>query len=35
MQYQKIENLLDSATNKPSKFRARNWVEMNDDMNNE
>ena len=32
MEYQKIANLLDSASNKPSKFRARNWVEINDDI---
>ena len=32
MEYQKIANLLDSASNKPSKFRTRNWVEINDDM---
>ena len=32
MEYQKIANLLDSASNKPSKFRTRNWVEMNDDI---
>ena len=31
MEYQKIENLLDSASNKPSKFRTRNWVEINDE----
>ena len=30
MKYQKIENLLDSGSNKPSKFRTRNWVEIND-----
>ena len=30
MKYQKIANLLDSASNKPSKFRTRNWVEIND-----
>ena len=30
MEYQKIANLLDSARNKPSKFRTRNWVEIND-----
>ena len=30
MEYQKIENLLDSASNKPSKFRTKNWVEIND-----
>ena len=32
MEYQKIANLLDSASYKPSKFRTRNWVEMNDDI---
>ena len=36
MEYQKIANLLDkevalSASNKPSKFRTRNSVEINDD----
>ena len=32
MEYQKIANLLDNASNKPSKFRTRNWVEINDDV---
>ena len=32
MEYQKIENLLDSASNKPSKFRTRNWAKINDDI---
>ena len=32
MEYQKIANLLDSESNKPSKFRTRNQVEINDDM---
>ena len=37
MQYQKLANLLDnevalSAWNKPSKFRARNWVEIDDNL---
>ena len=37
MEYQKIANLLDNedalnASNKPSKFRTRNWVEINDDL---
>ena len=37
MEYQKIANLLDneialSVSNKPSKFRTRNWVEINDDI---
>ena len=31
MEYQKIANLLDSASNQPSKFRVRNWVEINDE----
>ena len=31
MEYQKIANLLDTASNKPSKFRTRNWVEINDE----
>ena len=32
MEHQKLANLLDSASNKPSKFRTRNWVEINDDI---
>ena len=32
MEYQKIANLLDSASNKSSKFRTRNWVEIYDDI---
>ena len=31
MAYQKIINLLDDTTNQPSKFRTRNWVEINDE----
>ena len=31
MEYQKIENLIDDASNHPSKFRTRNWVEINDE----
>ena len=32
MEYQKIINLLDDTTyNRPSKFRIRNWVEINDE----
>ena len=31
MEYQKIENLLDSTSNQPSKFRTRNWAEINDE----
>ena len=30
MEYQNIANLLNNASNKPSKFRTRNWVEIND-----
>ena len=29
MEYQKITNLLDDSSNKASKFRTRNWVEIN------
>ena len=29
MEYQKIANLIDDTSNKPSKFRTRNWVEIN------
>ena len=33
MEYQKIINLLDDTTyNRPSKFRIRNWVEINDEL---
>ena len=32
MEYQKIANLIDDASNQPSKFRIRNWVEINDDQ---
>ena len=32
MEYQKIANLLDSASNKLSKFRKRNWIEINNDI---
>ena len=31
MEYQKIANLLYDESNKPSKFRTRNWVEINDE----
>ena len=31
MEYQKIINLLDDTTNQQSKFRTRNWVEINDE----
>ena len=32
MEYQKIANLLNDEPNKPSKFRTRNWVEINNDI---
>ena len=31
MEYQKIANLLDNASNQPPKFRTKNWVEINDE----
>ena len=31
MEYQKIANLLNDESNKPSKFRKGNWVEINDE----
>ena len=32
MEYQKIANLLDdNKSNQPSKFRTKNWVEINDE----
>ena len=31
MEYQKITNLLDGASNQPSKNRTKNWVEINDE----
>ena len=30
MEYQKIVNLLDNTSNQPSKFRTKNWFEIND-----
>ena len=30
MEYQKIANLIDDVSNQPSKFRTKNWVEIND-----
>ena len=30
MEYQKIANLIDDASNQPSKFRTKNCVEIND-----
>ena len=31
MEYHKITNLGDDSSNKTSKFRTRNWVEINDE----
>ena len=31
MEYQKMMNLLDDTTNQPSKFRTRDWVEINNE----
>ena len=31
MEYQKIANLIDDASNQPCKFRTKNWVEINDE----
>ena len=31
IEYQKTINLLDNTTNQPSKFKARGWVEINDE----
>ena len=31
MEHQKIENLLDNASNQPSKFRTKSWFEINDE----
>ena len=31
MEYQKITNLLDNASNQPSKFKTKNGVEINDE----
>ena len=32
MEYQKIINLLNNTPNQPTKFRTKNWVEINDDF---
>ena len=32
MKYQKIASLLNDESNKPSKFRTKNWIEINDDV---
>ena len=31
MEYQKISNILNDLSNQPSKFRTRNWFEINDE----
>ena len=31
MEYQKIAILLDDASNQPSKFKTKNWEEINDE----
>ena len=30
MEYQKIINLLENTPNQPTKFRTKNWIEIND-----
>ena len=32
MENQKIATLLNDGSNKPSKFRTRNWIEINDEV---
>ena len=31
IEYQNVISLLDSTQNEPTKFRAKNWIEINDD----
>ena len=31
MEYQKIANLIDDASNQSSKFKTKNWVKINDE----
>ena len=31
MEYRKVENLTDDPLNQPSKFKTKNWVEINDE----
>ena len=31
MEYQKMTNLLENNQDQPSKFRTKNWVEINDE----
>ena len=35
MEYQKTINLQDNASNQPSKFRTKNWIEINDQSRGE
>ena len=32
MEYQKIANFLNDESNKPSKFKIKNWFEIDDDI---
>ena len=32
MEYQKIANLLNNGSRKPSKFKTRYWLEINDEV---
>ena len=32
MEYQKIANLSNDKSNKPSKFKTKTWVEINDEV---
>ena len=31
MEYQKLKNLIENTPNQPTKFRTKNWVEVNDE----
>ena len=31
MEYRKMTNLIDDASNQPFKFRTKNWVDINDE----
>ena len=31
MEYQKIANLIDDTSNQSSKFKTKNWIEINDE----
>ena len=31
MEYEEIANLLDDASNQPSKFKTKNWIEINNE----